>query len=102
VELPSGIHAKAQEVAHAYGLSLAAWLRSLLYEHVGYEARLKPGEDGAPGFGGEAEAQAVGHRDGDARRASWRRHRRICIQALPCDRVPAKQTVSAKSWNRRR
>ena len=44
VELPKGLHAKAQEVAQAYGLSLAAWLRSLVYEHVGYEARLKPGE----------------------------------------------------------
>ncbi len=44
VELPKGLHAKAQEVAHVYGLSLSAWLRSLAYEHVGYEARLKPGE----------------------------------------------------------
>jgi len=44
VALPRGLHAKAQEVAHAYGLSLSAWLRSLVYEHVGYEARLKPGE----------------------------------------------------------
>jgi hypothetical protein len=44
VELPKGLYAKAQEVAHTYGLSLSAWLRSLAYEHVGYEARLKPGE----------------------------------------------------------
>ena len=44
VELPKGLHAKAEEVAHACGLSLSAWLRSLAYEHVGYEARLKPGE----------------------------------------------------------
>jgi hypothetical protein len=44
VELPKGLHAKAQEVARAYGLSLSAWLRSLAYERVGYEARLKPGE----------------------------------------------------------
>jgi hypothetical protein len=44
VALPRGLHAKAQEVAQAYGLSLSAWLRSLAYEHVGYEARLKPGE----------------------------------------------------------
>ena len=44
VELPKGLHAKAEEVAHAYGFSLSAWLRSLAYERVGYEARLKPGE----------------------------------------------------------
>ncbi len=44
VELPKGLHAKAEEIAHEYGLSLSAWLRSLAYEHVGYEARLKPGE----------------------------------------------------------
>src|SRR2546429_7748642 len=44
VELPKGLYAKAQEVAHTYGLSLSAWLRSLAYEHVGDEARLKPGE----------------------------------------------------------
>ena len=44
VALPKGLHAKAQEVAYAYGLSLPAWLRSLAYERVGYEARLKPGE----------------------------------------------------------
>ena len=44
VALPRGLRAKAEEVAQAYGLSLPAWLRSLVYEHVGYEARLKPGE----------------------------------------------------------
>jgi hypothetical protein len=44
VELPKGLHAKAQDVARGYGLSLSAWLRSLAYEHIGYEARLKPGE----------------------------------------------------------
>ncbi len=43
VDLPKELHAKAEEVAHAYGLSLSAWLRSLAYEHVGY-AHLKPGE----------------------------------------------------------
>ena len=44
VALPRGLHAKAREVAEAYGLSLSAWLRSLAYERVGYEAHLKPGE----------------------------------------------------------
>jgi len=44
VGLPKGLHAKAQQVAQAYGLSLSAWLGSLAYEHVGYEARLKRGE----------------------------------------------------------
>jgi hypothetical protein len=44
VELPKGLYAKAAEVASGYGLSLPAWLASLVNEHVGYEARLKPGE----------------------------------------------------------
>jgi hypothetical protein len=44
VELPKGLHAKAEEIAHAYGFTLSAWLRSLAYEHVGYEAGLKPRE----------------------------------------------------------
>src|SRR5438876_11375696 len=44
VELPKGLHAKAQEIAQAYGLSLSACLRSRAYEHGGLDARLKPGE----------------------------------------------------------
>ena len=44
VALSRGLRAKAEQVAQAYGLSLPAWLRSLAYERVGYEARLKPGE----------------------------------------------------------
>ena len=66
VELPKGLYAKAQEVAHTYGLSLSAWLRSLAYEHVGYEARLKPAEwraaaSGKHDDGHDTPAQRIGY-----------------------------------------
>lgn len=59
VQLPKGVHAKADEIAHAYGLSLSAWFRSLAYERIGYEAHLKPGEMARLLSGGRAEAQAM-------------------------------------------